>query len=110
LIKYLYFLKKEFDDRINNNTIRKITSNIYMSKMINIRYIVIFDLNQYPLYIYDLYLKKIINIQKCKILYQIKNWKFKFPFTTPALKFYKYCENFLMKINILIMKKKKNVS
>jgi glutathione peroxidase-family protein len=54
LVKYLYFLKKEFDDKINNNEISKITNNNYIFKMKNIKYIVIFDLNQHPLYIYDL--------------------------------------------------------
>jgi hypothetical protein len=69
LVKYLYFLKKEFDDKINNNEIPKFSTPTYLYKMKNIRYIVIFDDNQHPLYIYDLDLNKIIDAQKCKILY-----------------------------------------
>jgi hypothetical protein len=64
----LYFLKKEFDNEINNNNIPKMSYNIYKTKMKNIRYIVIFDLNQHHLYIYDLKLIKIIDVQRCIIL------------------------------------------
>jgi hypothetical protein len=37
LIKYLYFLKKEFDEKINDNEIPKISMDTYISKMRNIR-------------------------------------------------------------------------
>jgi hypothetical protein len=49
LVKYLYFLKKEFDDKINNNEISKMVNKTYISKMKNIRYIVILNDNQHPL-------------------------------------------------------------
>jgi hypothetical protein len=99
LVKYLYFLKKEFDEKINNNTIPEISFKTYIKKMKSIRYIVIFDLNQYPLYIYDLESSKIIDAQKCKILYQINNHSFKKPFVTPTIKYYYYCIEFFNKIN-----------
>jgi hypothetical protein len=103
-VKYLYFLKKEFDNEINNETISKMISKTYISKIRNIRYIVIFYDNQHPLYIYDLQLNKIIDIQKCKILYQIKNPKFKCPFNiSMIINLYNYYNNFLIQINILIM-------
>jgi hypothetical protein len=74
LVKYLYFLKKKFDEKINNNEIPKIISTTYIYEMKNIsRYIVIFDDNQHPLYIFNLDLNKIINVQKCKILFQINH-------------------------------------
>jgi hypothetical protein len=63
---YLYFLKKDFDDKINNNIILKMTYKIYNLKMKNIRFIVIFDNNQHPLYIYNLKLAKVIDVRKCK--------------------------------------------
>jgi hypothetical protein len=40
LVKYLYFLKKEFNEKIINNEIPKMTSITYLYKMKNIRYIV----------------------------------------------------------------------
>jgi glutathione peroxidase-family protein len=61
-VKHLYFLKKEFDDKINNNEIFKMTYKTYILKMKNIRYIVIYDNNQHPLYIYNLELTKVIDI------------------------------------------------
>jgi hypothetical protein len=97
---FLYFLKKEFDEKINNNTIPKFSTKTYIYKMKNIRYIVIFDLNQHPLYIYDLQSSKIIDVQKCKILYQINHYSFKKPFITPRINyFYYYCINFFNKNN-----------
>jgi hypothetical protein len=55
--------------------------------MKNIRCIVIFDYNQHPLYICDLELINIIDVQQCKKLYKIINYKFIFRFTTPMDKF-----------------------
>jgi hypothetical protein len=49
--------------------------------MKNIRYTVIFDDNQHPLYICDLELIKIIDVQPRII-------NFKFHITTPIVKFY----------------------
>jgi hypothetical protein len=69
--------------------------------MNNIRYIVIFDLNQHPLYIYDLDLNKIIDVQKYKILYQINRYSFKKPFITPLLKYFKFCIKFLNENNCI---------
>jgi hypothetical protein len=111
LIKYLYFLKKEFDEKINDNEIPKFSTNNYLNKMKSIRYIVIFDLNQHPLYIYDLQSSKIIDAQKKKhkILYQIIHYSFKNPFITPTINYYYYCINFLIKIIILIIKKKRMI-
>jgi hypothetical protein len=106
LVKYLYFLKKEFDDKINNNEIPKLITDIYIFKMKNIRYIVIFDDNQHPLHIYDLDLYKIIDVQKCKILYRINRYSFKKPFSLLRLVIIITIKNFLIKINILIMKVK----
>jgi hypothetical protein len=94
LVKYLYFLKKEFDDKINKNEIPKLTSDIYIFEMKNIRYVVIFDLNQHPLYIYDLDLYKIIDAQKCKILYQINYFSFKKPSITLIISYYYYFKKF----------------
>jgi hypothetical protein len=106
LIKYLYFLKKEFDDKINDNEIPKFSTPIYLYKMKNIRYIVIFDTdNQHPLY--DLQSSKIIDAQKCKILYQIKHYSFKFPFTTPLLKYFHYCKKFFKTNNYFNNEKEK---
>jgi hypothetical protein len=99
LVKYLYFLKKEFDEKINNNSIPKRSSKTYIKKMKNTRYIVIFDLNQYSLYIYDLYLDKIIDAQKYKILYQINCYSFKKPFITPTINYYYYCKKFFNENN-----------
>jgi hypothetical protein len=107
LEKYLYFLKKEFDEKINNNTIPKISSKTYIYKMKNIRYIVIFDLNQYPLYIYDLQSSKIIDAQKYKILYQINHYSFKNPFITPTINYYYCCINFFNENNYFNNEKKK---
>jgi hypothetical protein len=76
LVKYLYFLKEEFDDKINKNEISKMFYNTYKSKMKNIRYIVLFGNNQYPSCICNLQLNKIIDVRKCIILYKIKNYKF----------------------------------
>jgi hypothetical protein len=90
LVKYFYFLKEEFNDKINNNEIHKMTYNDYIFKMKNIRYNVIFDDIQHPLYIYDLDLNKIIDIQKCKILYQINYYFFIKPFITPTIYYYYY--------------------
>jgi hypothetical protein len=54
LVKYFHFPKEGFDDKINRNEILKIIYKTYISKMKNIRYIVIFDHNQHLLYIHDL--------------------------------------------------------
>jgi hypothetical protein len=97
LVKYLYFLKKESDEKINNDEISKFSTTSYLSKMKNIRYIVIFVLNHYHLHIYDLYLDKIIDVQKYKILYQINHYSFKKPFVTPSIKYYYYCIKFFNK-------------
>jgi hypothetical protein len=59
LVKYLNFLKKEFDNYIKKKNIFKMYSKTYILKVKKIRYIVIFDNNQHPLYIYDLGLVKI---------------------------------------------------
>jgi hypothetical protein len=98
LVKYLYFLKEKFYHKNNENEIPKITYKSYELKIKNIKYIVIFDYNQYFLYIYDLQLNKIIDVQKYVILYQVKNLKFKFRFNIPMIKnFYNYCNNFIKK-------------
>jgi hypothetical protein len=59
----------------------------------------IFDDNQHPLYIYDLDLNKIFNVQKSKILFQINHYSFKKPFITPAINYYYYCINFFNENN-----------
>jgi hypothetical protein len=41
--------------------------------------------------------KKIIDVQKCKILYLVNNYSFKKPFITPIFNYYKYCINFFNK-------------
>jgi hypothetical protein len=71
-------------------------SKTYFSKMKKIRYIVIFDDNQHPLYIYDLQLNKIVDVRKCIIPYQINNKNFNFRFTIPKIKnIEKYCIDFI---------------
>jgi hypothetical protein len=97
LVKYLFFLKKKFDDKINNSTIPKFIYKTYISKMKEIRYIVIFDINQHPFYICDLELNKIIDVQQCKKLYKITEFHFKFPFIIPMVEFYDCCNNFFNK-------------
>jgi hypothetical protein len=59
------------------------TYKSYISKTKNIRYIVIFDNNQHPFYIYDLVLTKIINFQKCEKLYSINKYGLRFYFDIP---------------------------
>jgi hypothetical protein len=91
LVKFLYFLEEEFDENINNNTIPKITYKSFNSKMKNIRYIILFYFSEHPLYIYDLDLVKIIDVQKCIILYQINCYNFKNHFTIPVVEYYDFC-------------------
>jgi hypothetical protein len=66
------------------------TYKTYNSKMKNIRNIVIFDDNEHILYIYDLELNKVIEVQQSKNLYQVNKYRF----------------SFHKKIDILIMKEK----
>jgi hypothetical protein len=97
LVKYLYFLKEEFDnkifkninveynneidknvkeefdDKINKKEILQITYKEYLLNMKKIRYVVIFNYRQLPQYIYDLRLNKIVDVRKCIVVYQINN-------------------------------------
>jgi hypothetical protein len=72
--------------------------------MKNIRYIVIFDDNQHLLYIYDLKINKIIDVQNCVILYQINQYGFSFYFNVPFRDIHKKYDKYLKKIIFLIMK------
>jgi hypothetical protein len=94
---------------MNNNEIFKMTYKTYILKMKNIRYIVIYDNNQHPLYIYNLELSKVIDVQKCKNLYLINKYKFNFYFNIPFSNIYKKYDK-IFKKKCLIKKVKRKIS
>jgi hypothetical protein len=80
------------------------SSKTYISKMKKIKYIVIFDNNQDPLYINDLKINKIIDVQNYIILYQINQYGFSFFFNIPFRDIHKKYDEYFKKKIFLIMK------
>jgi hypothetical protein len=73
--------------------------------MKKITYIVIFNDNQHPLYIYDLKINKIIDVQNCEIFYQIIQYGFNFYFNIPFSDIYKSYDKYLKKKMIFLIMK-----
>jgi hypothetical protein len=73
------------------------SSKTYILKMKKIIYIVIFDDNQHSLYIYDLKINKIIDVQNCVILYQINQDGFSFYFNIPFSDVHKRYDKYFKK-------------